>query len=619
MIKKIFVNFALMLTFFIGYVSFSIAGNGAAAERLPASAATHIILFRDAEVDRFRGRNRALSRRRQVETFAEDVETAHGLTKHFIYSHALNGMAANIPPGRLRALQRDPRILSIEPNRVIRVSAQALPTGVHRIDGDFNVTAAIDNVDTRVDVDIAIIDTGVDLNHPDLNVFQYAYCTPSPVQVKCNEGDIGADDGNGHGTHVSGIAAALDNNSGVVGVAPGARIWAVKVLEDNGSGTLSQVLAGIDYVAANAASIEVANMSLGFTGSSSALDNAISNAVAAGVTFAVSAGNESQDVSAVSPGGHPAVITVSAYADFDGHPNGLSGNAWLGSCTENVDDSFACFSNYGSGVDIMAPGVLILSTYKGGGTRSMSGTSMSSPHVAGAAAIYKMENPAATPADIKVALIARSDPAPCHTASGYCADDPDGIYEPLLMMIDAPYCNDGDGDGLCASVDNCPTVWNSDQADNDLDAIGDVCDADDDNDGLSDVFEVSIGTNTFNADTDGDTLSDYVEVGYDGNASAYLAGSDLNPLLADTDADGIGDAQDTLPLNFNFLDGDIAPLGAPDGVVNAADYMLASRIVMGDLVAGTLELVHGDLYPAAAPDGVIDVSDFVLLMGRIQQ
>jgi len=274
-----------------------------------------------------------------------------------------------------------------------------IPTGVDRIDADLNTVAKIDGTDERVDVDIAIIDTGIDLKHPDLNVVGGKNCSSGKSY----------DDGNGHGTHVAGIAAALDNSIGVVGVAPGARLWAVRVLNNAGSGTISSVICGVDWVTANAAIIEVANMSLGGSGSDtdSALRRAINNSVAAGVTYVVAAGNSSADAANYVPAAYDAVITVSALADSDGKSGGLGPATSYG-----ADDTFATFSNYGADVDIAAPGVSIYSTYKGGSYATMSGTSMASPHVAGAAALYKAINPAASPADVRSYLISTWEPGP---------------------------------------------------------------------------------------------------------------------------------------------------------------------------------------------------------------
>lgn len=138
-----------------------------------------------------------------------------------------------------------------------------------------------------------------------------------------------------------------------------------------------------------------------------------------------------------------------------------------------------------------------------------------------------------------------------------------------------------------------------------------------DGDGLDDGLETAIGTSALLPDTDGDGVSDYEEVGFDGDASAYTGGQDMNPLLADTDGDLLDDAADPLPLLFNYGDGDLAPLGAPDGLINVADLLVGIRIVSGAVQASDLERSHGDLYPAAAPDGVINLSDLVLLQQRV--
>src|SRR3989454_1093227 len=131
--------------------------------------------------------------------------------------------------------------------------SQPFPTGIRRIGADVSPAARIDGIDERVNADIAIIDTGIDLTHPDLNVYR---------NVSFVSGTTSGNDDNGHGTHVAGIAAALDNNIGVVGVAPGARLWAVKVLNSDAWGAVSDVISGVDYVTEHAGEIEVANMSL---------------------------------------------------------------------------------------------------------------------------------------------------------------------------------------------------------------------------------------------------------------------------------------------------------------------------------------------------------------------
>ena len=333
-----------------------VISHGVAMAKLDINAsqppATHIIVFKEGV---------------NPESVTEDLVNKHALGRRFTYRHALQGAAVVVPSGRFQALSRDPRIAYIEENRVMHLHVQSVPTGIDRIDTEQNATAKIDGVNDLMDVDIAVIDTGIDIDHPDLNVYKYASCTGNPSSGSCVEGDSSANDIEGHGSHVAGTAAAIDNVSGVVGVAPGARLWAVKVFPDHGQAWASILIAGIDYVTANASEIEVANMSLGFDGTVTSVNTAVSNSVAAGIVYTVSAGNEAQDVANVSPAGNPDVITVSALADFDGQPGGLGSGGWSfgapASCTENVDDSFACFSNYGTGVDIMAPGVNVLSTY----------------------------------------------------------------------------------------------------------------------------------------------------------------------------------------------------------------------------------------------------------------
>ncbi len=566
-----------------------------------------------------------------------------GVGLRFKYRNALQGAAMMIPPGLVERIRSDPRVAYIEQDVVVTAAAQTLPTGVNRVNADADPTANIDNVDDRVDVDIAILDTGADLAHPDLNIFSYAYCRlQGAFNYVCKENDSGADDGNGHGTHVSGIAAAIDNNSVVVGVAPGARLWVVKVLEDDGSGTGSQVIAGVDYVAGKASEIEVANMSLSISGSFQALDDAITNAASLGVTFVLAAGNDGVDVSQVSPAGHPSAITVSALADIDGVPGG-AGSIGLnfGSCIEDRDDSFACFSNFGSGVDIMAPGVRIRSTLPGGGAGLLDGTSMAAPHVTGAAALYLAQNPGASPATVKAALLAAGDTTPCaNSAAGTCADDPDGIQEPFLLLA----CDDIDGDGVCDDSDNCPLVANASQLDTDGDLSGDACDSDDDNDGLTDSFEQSIGTNTLLTDTDGDGLDDFTEVAFDGDATTYTPGADTDPLAADSDGDTLSDGQEvnstgSSPLLYDtdgdgFDDGtEVAsgkdpndPASYPiiadadlnaDGIVNAADVLVAQQIILGQRTPTAIELSHGDVAPLIngipASDSQFNTGDLLLI------
>ncbi|WP_269436055.1 S8 family serine peptidase [Saccharothrix sp. NRRL B-16348] len=206
----------------------------------------------------------------------------------------------------------------------------------------------------------------------------------------------------------------------------------MKVLNNSGSGSTADVICGIDHVTAHADQIEVANMSLGGTGVESACGTnvdaeheAICRSVAAGVTYAVAAGNSSADATGHVPANYEEVITVSALTDFNGRPGGGGTPTCVPSYT---DDTFARFSNFGADIDLIAPGVCILSTWKNGRYSTISGTSMATPHVAGGAALYKVTHPAATPADVKAALRASG------TLDWNTGTDPDGVPDRLLNV-----------------------------------------------------------------------------------------------------------------------------------------------------------------------------------------
>ena len=307
---------------------------------------------------------------------ANEHAAAHAATISFVYSHALNGYAATIPNARLAAIRADERVDYVEPDGEMSAVAQTVPYGMVKIGADVSSTRAGDGIGAVSNVNAYIIDTGIDAAHTDLNVVGHVNFAGGPNR-----------DCHGHGTHVAGTVAAKDNGIDVVGVAPGAPLTGVKVLGCNGSGSNSGVIAGIDWVTANAVKPAVANMSLG-GGVSQAIDDAVRRSAASGVFYALAAGNDGADACSHSParagaGTNNGIMTVGA--------------------TDSADKE-ASFSNYGTCVDIWAPGVSVLSTRKGGGTTTMSGTSMASPHGAGGGALYLSTSAGASPSSVESAL-----------------------------------------------------------------------------------------------------------------------------------------------------------------------------------------------------------------------
>jgi subtilisin family serine protease len=303
----------------------------------------------------------------------------HGVRVRGVYSSALKGYSADVTPDEVARLNTDPDVAYLEPDRLLYTSGQVVPTGVHRVAATVNPNIDIDGKDdVRIDADVAVIDTGV-AAVADLNIASRADCSTG----SCKPG-VGSDD-NGHGTHVAGTIGALDNAIGVVGVAPGARIHALKVCNSSGECPNSAVLAAVDWVTAHHDTVEVANMSLGGAGTNVPLNQAIHRSADLGVVYVVAAGNNAADAAGFFPANSPDVIAVSALSDSDG-VTGAQG-APPECRPQESDGRLATFSNFGAVVDVAAPGVCILSTWYDGGLKLMSGTSMASPHVAGAAAI----------------------------------------------------------------------------------------------------------------------------------------------------------------------------------------------------------------------------------------
>jgi len=360
-----------------------------------------------------------------VPSVAKRLAHAHGGSLGYVYTHALRGFSVRIPAAGAAGIAHSPGVADVEGDQEYSISAQSMPTGIQRVFAPDNPALDIDGADdARVDVDVAVIDTGIQLDHPDLNVVGGTNCVT--FFATCGSG---WSDGNGHGTHVAGTIGALDNGVGVVGIAPGARLWSVRVLGNNGTGTTSQIVAGIDWVTGHAATIEVANLSLA-GGASTAIDTAVNRMADAGVAVAVAAGNNDADATNYSPARAAKVLTVSAMADYDGLP-GAQASPPSNFCLDQ-DDTLADFSNWGSTIEIAAPGCRILSTYPTSGYAWINGTSMASPHVAGALALLASNGFARTWTGVS-GLYATVVGA----GNGDWTDDSgDGIKEPLLDVHD---------------------------------------------------------------------------------------------------------------------------------------------------------------------------------------
>ncbi|WP_234733177.1 S8 family serine peptidase [Tellurirhabdus bombi] len=272
-----------------------------------------------------------------------------------LFSAEKTAFVAHINKDQAAELRQDPSVELVEPDRIISlcscVDLQATTTL------SWNVKATgYGRGDIQKGKTVWVLDTGVDLDHPDLNIDtdrSRSYVTGKTVE-----------DENGHGTHVAGIIGALNNNIGITGVASGANLVALKILDNEGEGKLSTMIQAVSYVNQNGKAGDVVNISIGGEGYSSSLERVVKAAADKGILFAIAAGNESKSASDYSPASinHPNVFTVSAM---------------------DQNDTFASFSNYGPDVDICAYGVRIRSTYKNGQYATLSGTSMAAPHVAG--------------------------------------------------------------------------------------------------------------------------------------------------------------------------------------------------------------------------------------------
>lgn len=332
-----------------------------AAPSDPPEQGRHIVIFKSWIDD-------AARQERVVNAYGGAVVQHLGL---------VNGAAAVLPPGIEKQLARSPEVLRVEIDATVHAlgkpasppgldnkdpdepeqPAEVLPWGVDRIDAEYAWSAS-----TGAGVSVAVLDTGIDADHPDLQanlaggvnfVSNPPWKAPNPTKW---------DDDNGHGTHCAGIIAAADNDIGVVGVAPEATLYAVKVLNKTGSGYISQIIAGLEWCVVN--DIDIASMSLGTDSDVLSFHEACDAAAAAGVILVAAAGNDGADVD--YPGAYPSVIAVAA---------------------TNSDDAVASWSSPGTEVEIAAPGVDVYSTWNDGGYDTKSGTSMATPHVSGTLAL----------------------------------------------------------------------------------------------------------------------------------------------------------------------------------------------------------------------------------------
>ncbi|SDG64468.1 S8 family peptidase [Psychroflexus sediminis] len=312
-----------------------------------------------------------------LQTILSESKSSATLEPVNVYARSIAGATLKLTETQADLLRKDKRVSYVEQDRIVQfappcgtpnggpcdptdpvddggggdTSSQETPWGITRVNGATGYTG------TNV---AWVLDSGIDLDHPDLNV------DASRGYNAFTSGRDGksTDDGNGHGTHVAGTIAALNNSVGVIGVAPGATVVPVKVLDSRGSGSYSGVIAGVDHVAANGSAGDVANMSLGGP-VSVALEDAIKAAAQQGINFMLAAGNEAQDANNVSPArvNGTNIYTISAMSQ---------------------GDNWASFSNFGNPpVDYCAPGVSVKSTWKDGAYNTISGTSMATPHAAG--------------------------------------------------------------------------------------------------------------------------------------------------------------------------------------------------------------------------------------------
>jgi subtilisin family serine protease len=322
---------------------------------------------------------------------AESMVAAHGTSADFVYTHAIKGFAARLSPHAVDALERDPRVLMVEPEKIVTLEGVQTPAPSWGLD-------RIDQVDLPFDLSFAYPRTGLGVHFYGIDSGILSLHTEFSGRLAAGftawtDGN-GTNDCFGHGTHTASTAAGT-----VYGVAKQMTIVPVRVFDCLGTGGSAEIVAGVDWVTANAVLPAVANMSIGILGGDPPTDSAVAASVRAGIVYVVAAGNKSTNACVFSPAAEPSAITVGA--------------------TQSADFR-ASFSNYGTCLDLFAPGEGITAAWIGGSsaTATKDGTSMAAPHVAGAAGMYLEAYPTATPAEVAAALISNATPNKILNASG---------------------------------------------------------------------------------------------------------------------------------------------------------------------------------------------------------
>lgn len=466
------------------------AGAGrAAVTAVPVTAVTVgdtqtsvIVTLAGAPADERTGKRALRATRRQVRATAGTL----GVTPTAIYPAIGLVFGASVTTSQLASLERDPRVLAVEPDDPVldqqtadalagdartavemaanidladdvelnrkrqkiagrpireRLARQRVPIWLKRI-GATRRVAGLGNHRTKrgFDADVAIIDSGIDKRHPDVQPAGGKDCSRS--------GTWG--DGYGHGTGVASILGARDNKVGIVGLLPGVRLWSVRIFDDRGRGSVSGVLCALDWMARkrdprhkDRPFFEGATMSFAVImagrepstrpcgqGPRDVIHKAVCKVVRQGTILVAAAGNYGDSAKQRAPAAYPEVITVSAMADFDGKPGGKGrqSQACLAGSALERDDAFTTFSSYGSAVDLIAPGKCIWVAVKGGGYARVAGTSFSTPIVLAVALRYRQRYPSAQPNQVRMALIKAG------LKDWRVGTDPDRTHEPRVDM-----------------------------------------------------------------------------------------------------------------------------------------------------------------------------------------